>query len=180
MNQIDYEPAGARGALEPWHIVIVASRFNQRVVDQLLEGAIETLGKQGIEESRTSVIRVPGAFELPQAVQMVLTGQGVPIPAPMHARVDKVFRPADAVIALGAVIRGETPHFDYVCSAAVQGLNRVALDTRVPVAMGVLTADTSMQALERAGGKAGNKGSEAALAVLEMLGLANALKPGAS
>jgi 6,7-dimethyl-8-ribityllumazine synthase len=134
--------------------VIVASRFNHFVVENLTQGAIDTLQRHGVEASNICVVRVPGAFELPLAVQQIIDN-----------------KLGEAVIALGAVIRGGTPHFEYVCAECTRGIGQVALDSRVPVAFGLLTTDDIEQAMDRAGGKVGNKGEEAALAALEMLSL---------
>lgn len=133
---------------------IVASRFNALVVDKLVAGALGCLQAHGISEGDVSVLRVPGAFELPQAAKrLALTGR------------------FDAVITLGVVIRGRTPHFDYVCQACTQGLTQVALESDCPVVFGVLTTNDLAQAQERSGGKHGNKGHDAALAALEMVAL---------
>ena len=135
-------------------ILIVASRFNQLVVNQLVNGAMEALTRHGISEANVDIIRVPGAFEVPQAAQKALkTGRFV------------------GLIALGAVIRGDTDHYDHIAHSATQGLNRIALDLGYPVAHGVLTCNTTEQALDRSGLKAGNKGYDAALALLEMVNL---------
>lgn len=134
--------------------VIVASRFNHFVVENLIQGAVDTLQRHDVNAANISVVRVPGAFELPLAAQQIIDN-----------------KLADAVIALGAVIRGGTPHFEYVCAECTRGLGQVALDSRVPVAFGVLTTDDIEQAMDRAGGKVGNKGEEAAMAALEMLSL---------
>ena len=133
---------------------VVASRFNSRIGDQLVAGALECLRRHGVEPGDIQLVRVPGAWEIPQAAEEI-------------AAAGKV----DALVAVGVVIRGETPHFDYICSACSQGLARVAERHRLPVGFGVLTCDTSEQAQERAGGKAGNKGWEAAIAALEMADL---------
>jgi len=133
---------------------VVASRFNSRIGDQLVAGALECLRRHGVEPADLQVVRVPGAWEIPQAAEEIAAAEKV-----------------DALVALGVVIRGETPHFDYICSACSQGLARVAERHRLPVGFGVLTCDTSEQAQERAGGKAGNKGWEAAIAALEMADL---------
>ncbi|MGH8369687.1 MAG: 6,7-dimethyl-8-ribityllumazine synthase [Gammaproteobacteria bacterium] len=135
-------------------IAIVAARFNSFVVDKLVDGALETLRSQGVPETQVLLVRVPGAFELPLVVQELAANND-----------------CDAVIALGAVIRGDTPHFDFVAGECARGLSQVALDTGVPVAFGVLTCDTAEQALERAGGKVGNKGADAAMTALEMANL---------
>lgn len=130
--------------------VVVAARFNGHIVDRLLSGAVEVLTQAGVPADNLNVLRVPGAFEIPIVVRQVA--------ASGHY---------DAVIALGAVIRGETPHFEYVAGECARGVMRVMLDTDVPVGFGVLTCDTLDQAQARAGGAAGNKGADAALAVLE-------------
>ncbi|GLP96880.1 6,7-dimethyl-8-ribityllumazine synthase [Paraferrimonas sedimenticola] len=135
------------------NIAIVVSRFNSFIVESLLEGAKDTLVRFGeIDESQITVVRVPGAFELPLAARRVAaTGK------------------FDAIIALGAVIRGGTPHFDFVAGECNKGLAQVMLEFDTPVSFGVLTTDTIEQAVERAGTKAGNKGGEAALGALEMI-----------
>lgn len=133
-------------------IAVVASRFNRFIVDQLVAGAADALNRQGIEESRQVLVWVPGAFELP-------------VLAARLARSGKY----DAVIALGAVIRGGTPHFDFVAGECARGLTRVSLDHGLPVTFGVLTTDTVEQALERAGTGEGNKGFDAAMTAIEMV-----------
>jgi 6,7-dimethyl-8-ribityllumazine synthase len=133
---------------------IVVSRFNELVTDRLLAGAQACLEQHEVAAEDIVVYSVPGAWELPLAVDRILRAGGF-----------------DGVIALGCVIRGETPHFDYVASGATNGLLRNALDHGVPVAFGVLTTDDTAQAMARAGGKAGNKGWEAALTALEMADL---------
>ena len=133
------------------NIAIVASRFNQFIVDQLVEGAADALNRHGIEKERLLLVWVPGAFELPLlADQLASSGR------------------FDAVIALGAVVRGGTPHFDYVAGECARGLSRVALDNGLPVTFGVLTTDTVEQALERAGTGGGNKGYDVAMTAIEM------------
>ncbi|OEY66636.1 6,7-dimethyl-8-ribityllumazine synthase [Marinobacter sp. X15-166B] len=133
---------------------LVVGRFNGFVVESLVDGAIDTLVRHGIDEDDITVVRVPGAYEMPLAVKRVAeTGR------------------FDAIIALGAVIRGGTPHFEYVAGEAASGLGAVSLDTDVPVAFGVLTVDSIEQAIERSGTKAGNKGAEAATTALEMVSL---------
>lgn len=132
---------------------IVVSRFNSFIVDALLEGAVGTLQRIGqVSDKDITIVRVPGAYELPLTAKKV-------------AESGKY----DAVIAIGAVIRGGTPHFDFVAGEANSGLARVAMDTGVPVAFGVITTDTDEQAIDRAGVKHGNKGAEAALSALEMV-----------
>lgn len=133
---------------------LVVGRFNGFVVESLVEGAIDTLCRHGIPTSDITVVRVPGAYEMPLAVKRVAeTGN------------------YDAIIALGAVIRGGTPHFDFVAGEASSGLGAVSLETDVPVTFGVLTVDSIEQAIERSGTKAGNKGAEAAITALEMVSL---------
>jgi len=133
---------------------LVVGRFNSFVVESLLQGAIDALLRQGIQESDIEIYRVPGAFEIPLAVKRVAaTGK------------------YDAIVALGAVIRGGTPHFEYVAGECTKGLGVVSLEHNLPVAFGVLTVDTIEQAIERSGTKAGNKGAEAAMSALEMISL---------
>jgi 6,7-dimethyl-8-ribityllumazine synthase len=130
---------------------LVAARFNDLVVDRLIHGAREALRQHGIGDDRLDVVRVPGSWEIPLvAARLARSGRYV------------------ALVCLGCVLRGQTDHYEYVASAATQGLVRVALDSGIPIGFGVLTCDTLEQALDRAGGKAGNKGAEAALAALEM------------
>ncbi|NLY15996.1 MAG: 6,7-dimethyl-8-ribityllumazine synthase [Gammaproteobacteria bacterium] len=133
---------------------LVVGRFNSFVVESLVTGAIDTLVRHGVKESDISVIRAPGAFELPLVAQRVAQREEF-----------------DAIIALGAVIRGGTPHFDYVAGECTKGLAQVSMQYDVPVAFGVLTVDSIEQAIERSGTKAGNKGAEAALSALEMVSL---------
>jgi 6,7-dimethyl-8-ribityllumazine synthase len=133
---------------------LVASRFNDAIVESLVRGAVDTLLRHGASEKQIELIRVPGAFDLP-----------------LIARRAAASRRFDAVIALGAVIRGATPHFDLVAGQCAAGLARASEDTGVPVAFGVLTTDTIEQAVERSGTKAGNKGVDAALAALELANL---------
>ena len=135
-------------------VSIVAGRFNEFIVESLIKGAIHCLRQHGANESAIELIRVPGAYEMPLAVQKVAES-----------------RRADGIVALGAVIRGSTPHFDYVSGACLNGIAAVAREHGIPVGMGVLTTDTIEQAIERAGTKAGNKGEEAALAMIEMVSL---------
>ncbi|HSJ08286.1 MAG TPA: 6,7-dimethyl-8-ribityllumazine synthase [Longimicrobiales bacterium] len=138
---------------------IVVGRFNDLITERLLSGARSCLVEHGIDADRIDVAWAPGAWELPLAAQFLLEKRG-----------------CDAVVALGCVIRGDTPHFDFVAGAAANGLGALSAAKGVPVAFGVLTTDTMEQALARAGGKAGNKGWEAALAVLEMLDLGNSME----
>jgi 6,7-dimethyl-8-ribityllumazine synthase len=137
----------------------VAARFNDFVVDPLIRGALDALKRHGATEKQIEIVRVPGAFDIP-----------------IVARKLALSRRYDALIALGAVVRGETPHFDYVAGECASGLARIALETGVPVAFGVLTTDTMEQAVDRAGGKAGNKGADAALAAIEMANLLRRLE----
>jgi 6,7-dimethyl-8-ribityllumazine synthase len=132
-------------------VALVATRYNEPIVERLRTGALEALLEHGARAADLTIVRVPGAFELPLAVRRV-ADRG------RH----------DAIIALGAVVRGDTPHFDYVAGECAAGLARVMADTGVPVGFGVLTVDTFEQAIERAGGTLGNKGAEAALAAIEM------------
>jgi 6,7-dimethyl-8-ribityllumazine synthase len=138
---------------------VVVGRFNAFIGERLLEAAVEVLVRQGALPSQIEVVHVPGAYEMP-----------------LVAKVMAVSKKYDAIIALGAVIRGETPHFDYVAGSCARGLAQVALDLDLPVAFGVLTVDNVQQAIERAGGKAGNKGKEAALAAIEMVNLLKKLR----
>lgn len=133
---------------------IVVGRFNEFITSKLLGGALDALKRHGVEENSVDVAWVPGAFEIPLIAQKL-------------AKSGKY----DAVITLGTVIRGSTPHFDYVCNEAAKGVSATALKTGIPVIFGVLTTDTIEQAIERAGTKAGNKGWEAAAAAIEMANL---------
>ena len=133
---------------------LVVGRFNSAIVDNLCAGAIDTLRRQGVPEANITVVRVPGAYEMPLAAKRVAAKGGT-----------------DAIIALGAVIRGGTPHFEFVAGECSSGLARVSLDHEIPIAFGVLTTDTIEQAVERSGTKAGNKGADAAMTALEMISL---------
>jgi 6,7-dimethyl-8-ribityllumazine synthase len=133
---------------------LVAARFNSFVVESLVEGALDTLRRHGAKEEDITLVRVPGAFEMPIVLEKLALKGGY-----------------DAIIALGAVIRGGTPHFDYVAGECVKGMSQVSLRHGVPIAFGVLTVDTIEQAIERAGTKAGNKGAEATLSAIEMVNL---------
>jgi 6,7-dimethyl-8-ribityllumazine synthase len=139
---------------------VVITRFNDFVVEPLLRGALDALKRHGAADKQIEIVRVPGAFDLPVA-----------------ARKLALSRRYEALIALGAVIRGQTPHFEYVAGECASGLARIALESGVPIAFGVLTTDTMEQAVDRAGGKAGNKGADAALAALEMANLLRRLEP---
>jgi len=133
---------------------IVVARFNSFVVEELLSGAIDALRRHGVNQANITIIRVPGAYEMPLATKKAVDSGEY-----------------DAMIALGAVIRGGTPHFDYVAGECASGLAKVSLESGVPVAFGVLTTDTTEQAIERSGTKAGNKGADAAMSALEMVSL---------
>lgn len=135
-------------------VTIVAARFNDFIVESLIKGALHCLRQHGATDSAIELIRVPGAYEMPLAVERVAAS-----------------RRADGIIAIGAVIRGSTPHFDYVSGECMRGVAASAKQHGVPIGMGVLTTDTIEQAIERAGTKAGNKGEEAALAMIEMVNL---------
>lgn len=152
MDQIREITGSLNGAGK--RFAVVGARFNSRIGDLLVTGAVDCLRKHGVEPGDIQIVRVPGAWEIPQAAEAVAASGKV-----------------DALVAVGVVIRGETPHFDYICSACSQGLARVSERHHLPVAFGVLTCDTSEQAQERAGGKAGNKGWEAAVAAIEMADL---------
>lgn len=149
-----------RARTQAGRIGIVVSRFNDLITERLLSGAQSCLADHGIADDDVDVAWAPGAWELSLAAQHLIERRG-----------------CVGVVALGCVIRGDTPHFDFVAGAAATGLTNVSLKTGVPIAFGVLTTDTMDQALARAGGKAGNKGWESALAVLEMLDLIGAMEP---
>ena len=133
-------------------IALLVSRFNSFIVESLLNGAIDTLKRHGADDRELQIVRVPGAYEMPIAAKRLATSQRY-----------------DAIIALGAVIRGGTPHFEYVAGECTKGLSQVSLQHDIPIAFGVLTVDSIEQAIERAGTKAGNKGAEAALSAIEMI-----------
>ncbi len=133
---------------------IVAARFNNFITDRLVEGAVDVLVRHEAEDSAITVVRVPGAFEIPSVARKAAESEKF-----------------DAVICLGAVIRGGTPHFDYVASEVSKGVASVGLNSNCPVVFGVLTCDTIEQAIERAGTKSGNKGAEAAQAAMEMVNI---------
>jgi len=138
---------------------IVVARTNSLITERLLEGALDCLVRHGADDNSITVVRVPGAYELPVAVQALCSNKSM-----------------NAVIALGCVIRGGTPHFDYVAGEASKGLTHAGLGAGIPVAFGLLTCDNLEQALERAGAKGGNKGWEAALSAIEMVDLLSQLK----
>lgn len=162
MNDLTETPRTFEGHLsaEGYRFSIVVSRFNSFITNQLLTGALDALHRYGANMSQVEVIWVPGAFEIP------LVAQRVADPAR-----------TDAVICLGAIIRGETPHFDYVAAENAKGIAMVGLNARMPVIYGVITADTTEQAIERAGTKAGNKGAAAAISAIEMVNLLDSLEP---
>ncbi len=141
---------------EKFKFGIVASRFNSAIVDRLVEGAIDCLTRHGVSEENVTLVKVPGAWEIPLAAKKLAKRKDI-----------------DAVIALGAVIRGATPHFEYVAAEVSKGLANVSLEVEKPITFGIITADTLEQAIERAGTKMGNKGWEAALAALEMVEVMN-------
>ena len=140
-------------------IGIVVARFNSLITNSLLEGAKNTLEQYNVKKENIDVISVPGAFE-------------IPLTAKMMAKQNRY----DAIITLGAVIRGDTPHVDYVCNEVSSGVTQVGLETEIPVIFGVITTDNTDQALERAGIKSGNKGAEAAIAAIEMANVIKGLK----
>jgi 6,7-dimethyl-8-ribityllumazine synthase len=137
---------------------IVVGRWNSFVVEPLLKGALDTLRRHGISDKQITIVRAPGAFEIPLVCKKVAAKGNV-----------------DAIIALGAVIRGGTPHFEYVAGECTKGIAMVSMEYDIPVSFGVLTVDTIEQAIERSGSKAGNKGEEAAMSALEMVSLMSAL-----
>jgi 6,7-dimethyl-8-ribityllumazine synthase len=133
-------------------IALLVSRFNSFIVESLVSGAIDTLKRHGAEDHDLQIVRVPGAFEMPLAAKRLAASQRY-----------------EAIVALGAVIRGGTPHFEYVAGECTKGLSMVSMQYDLPVAFGVLTVDSIEQAIERAGTKAGNKGAEAAMSAIEMI-----------
>jgi 6,7-dimethyl-8-ribityllumazine synthase len=138
---------------------IVVARFNDFVAQRLLEGAVDTLVRHGADEADLTVVWVPGSFEIPLAAQELATAGRV-----------------DAVVCLGVVVRGETPHFDFVAGETSKGVGAIGLQTRLPVTFGLVTAETMEQAIDRAGGKHGNKGADAALAAVEMVSLLRTMR----
>jgi 6,7-dimethyl-8-ribityllumazine synthase len=149
IKTIEGDFAGGKG-----NYCLVVGRWNSFVVEHLLEGALDALRRHGVSDKQITVVRAPGAFEIPLACKKIA------------ARGE-----ADAIIALGAVIRGGTPHFEYVAGECTKGLAMVSMEYGIPVSFGVLTVDTIEQAVERSGTKAGNKGEEAALSAIEMVSL---------
>jgi 6,7-dimethyl-8-ribityllumazine synthase len=138
---------------------VVVSRFNDFIGDRLLEGAIDTLLRSGASETDINIVKVPGSFEIPVAAQALIKNGKY-----------------DAIICLGAIIRGSTPHFDYIASEAAKGIARLSMEAGLPIAFGIITADSIEQAIERAGTKSGNKGRDAALNAIEMANLFKELK----
>jgi len=151
---IEGDLVGADGSF-----AIVAARWNERFVEGMLQGARDALRRHGVDDEQVSVVRCPGSFELPQVAGKIVDEWDV-----------------DAVICLGVLIRGETPHFDYICGEATGGIGQTARRSGVPVTYGVLTCDTMEQAMARSGSKAGNKGKEAAVAAIEMANLYDAIE----
>ena len=135
-------------------VCLIASRFNDFVTSRLVEGALDGLVRHGADPKNVTLVKVPGSFELPQVAAKLAANGGY-----------------DAIVALGCLIRGETPHFDLIAAEATKGLSQAGVSSGVPVSFGVLTCDTMEQAIDRAGGKAGNKGWDAALAAIEMVSL---------
>jgi len=142
---------------------IVVSRFNDFIGEKLLSGALDTLKRSGADEKDIDIVKVPGSFEMPQALK-ILAEKKSP---------DK--KSYDAIICVGAIIRGGTPHFDYIAAEASKGISKIATEYGLPISFGVITADTLEQAIERAGTKSGNKGRDAALTAIEMANLLKAL-----
>ncbi len=154
MSESRSEPKLSADAAVGWRFGIVVSRFNQEITERLLEGASETLAAHGAAKKDIEVLRVPGAYELPMGAALLASREDI-----------------HAVISIGALIRGETPHFDVLASSAAHALQTVARDFALPVAFGLITCENEEQAWARAGGDRGNKGAEAALAAIEMVGL---------
>jgi 6,7-dimethyl-8-ribityllumazine synthase len=142
---------------------VIASRFNDEIVDGLLRGALDCLARHGAADDDVSVYRVPGAFEIPTLTAKLIDGGGI-----------------DAIVTLGCLLRGDTPHFDFISAQVTNDLSRVAIDAKFPVAFGVITCNTREQAVERSSPGSGNKGWEAALAAIEMANLWRALRSGES
>jgi 6,7-dimethyl-8-ribityllumazine synthase len=159
MSEITNQSFDAELSAAGFRFAIVVSRFNSFVTDPLLAGALEALKQRGVGIEGVDVVRVPGAWELPIA-----------------ARTVAALKKHDAIICLGAVIRGETPHFDYVAGEAARGIADASSETGVPMAFGLLTTNTVEQATDRAGGKSGNKGFDAAMTAIEMANLLRALR----
>lgn len=153
-TEIDMGKKEGKLAASGMKVAILVSRFNSFITERLLEGAINSYTRQGGSIEDIEVVHVPGAFELPVAAKRLAAKGGL-----------------DAMVALSSVVRGATPHFEYVCSSAISGISSVALEFSIPIGFGILTTDTVEQAIERAGSKAGNKGSEAMLTAIEMANL---------
>ena len=155
-------PKTIEGKLEAKGVqfAIVASRFNEFIVSKLIDGALDCLKRHGAEDKNIVIYPVPGAFEIPLAT----------------ARIARSDNPPDAILCLGAVLKGQTPHNEYIAGEATKGIAQVMLETGIPISMGVLTPDTLEQAIERAGSKAGNKGVDAAMSAIEMVSLLKAAK----
>lgn len=159
INMAGYQLIAGEGKPEHARIGIVASRFNSHIVDRLLTACIATLVKAGIREKDIVVVNVPGAFEIPVTVQrLVLKAE------------------CEAVIALGAIIRGETPHFEFIAQECSHGLAQIALNQDIPVIFGVLTVDNTVQAMDRSGDEESNKGAEAAKAAMQMINVLRNIK----
>jgi len=140
-------------------IAVICARFNSFITDRLLSGALDALKRSGVKSKDIEVVKVPGSWEIPLIAKTLAA-------AKRH----------DAIVALGAVIRGDTPHFDYVCAQAANGISAVSQETGMPIAFGVLTTNTVDQAIDRAGGKSGNKGYDAAITAIEMADLIRRLQ----
>ncbi|HNQ23684.1 MAG TPA: 6,7-dimethyl-8-ribityllumazine synthase [Phycisphaerae bacterium] len=147
--------------VEKARFALVVSRYNEFITAKLLSGALDVLERHGCKDSAITIVHVPGAFELPLIAKRLASSGDY-----------------EAVICLGCVIRGHTPHFEYIASEVAKGIAHVGLESGLPVIFGVITADSLEQAIERAGSKAGNKGADAALAAIELVNLLNELKPG--
>lgn len=159
----EYSPAARDIDARDMRVAVVAGRFNEHVTQPLLDGALCALAERGLTPDAVPVHWVPGAFEMPLVAKRLASSGTV-----------------DAVVCLGAVIRGDTPHFDYVAGSCAQGVMQAGLDTGVPVVFGVLTTENDRQALDRAGGSAGNKGADAAATAVEMVALLRELPAGTS
>ena len=159
LNSMSIQTVAGKLQGQDLRIAVVATRFNELVLEGLIKGAVGALTRHGVSEKDIVLVHVPGAWELPLAVSQLTAS-----------------RRFDAVVALAAVIRGETPHFEYVAGECSKGLGQAVMQNRVPVGFGVLTTDSIDQALARAGGKAGNKGAEAAVAAIEMVNLLRQLE----
>jgi 6,7-dimethyl-8-ribityllumazine synthase len=144
---------------EGFRFAIIVSRFNDFISSRLVEGAIDALNRHGATDEQVSLVKVPGAFEIPHTAKRLVESNRY-----------------DAIICLGAVIRGSTPHFEYVAAEVSKGIANVGIESKIPVTFGVLTTDSLEQAIERAGSKAGNKGWDAAMAAMEMVNLFNEIK----